>query len=124
MAEDAVAGALRSCGFSFRRQVFLDRTLYRERRCVDFLVSGMRGFSAGLVIESKWQDRSGSVDEKFPYLVGTIKVGTYPTIVIAGGHGCKPAAFQWLRAQCDGVRLVHVFTVEEFLRWLRRQANQ
>ena len=70
-----------------------------------------------MVIESKWQQSSGSVDEKFPYLVLNIRE-RYPcaTIIVLDGGGFKKGAEEWLRRQVND-KLVHVFNMMEFQKW-------
>ena len=73
-----------------------------------------------LVIESKWQQSTGSVDEKFPYLVLNIKSRTpFKTVVVLDGGGYKPNAAKWLRAQTDD-KLIHVFDMAEFHKWVNK----
>ena len=58
--------------------------------------------SSGLIIECKWQESGGSVDEKFPYLNMNIQ-NSYPapTIVVIGGEGMKEGAINWLKQQVN-----------------------
>jgi hypothetical protein len=86
----------------------------------DFWVRGARNFPEGLAIEVKWQQSTGSVDEKFPYLVYNIKeCYPCPALVIADGGGQRPGALQWLRAQVEG-NLLAVFSLAEFMAWANR----
>jgi hypothetical protein len=119
--EDTLAGALRAVGLQFARQVTVGRTIYRTELRVDFIVTNLAAFPAGLILESKWQDVSGSIDEKFPYLVENIRQQyPLPVVVIVHGGGCRPGAIEWLRARVDGQRLVAVYNLEEFLSWVMR----
>jgi DNA adenine methylase len=75
-----------------------------------------------LVIEAKWQQANGSVDEKFPYLVMNIREQyPYAAIVVLDGGGFKEGAKDWLRRQVDD-KLVHVFNMMEFQRWTNGDA--
>ncbi len=86
----------------------------------DFWVRGAPHFPAGLAIEVKWQQSTGSVDEKFPYLVHNIReCYPCPALVIADGGGQRPGALQWLRAQAEG-NLLAVFSLAEFMAWANR----
>jgi hypothetical protein len=86
----------------------------------DFWVRGARNFPEGMAIEVKWQQSTGSVDEKFPYLVYNIKeCYPCPALVIADGGGQRPGALQWLRAQAEG-NLLAVFSLAEFVAWANR----
>jgi len=84
----------------------------------DFYLADVRGFVAGLIIESKWQESSGSVDEKWPYLVENIRhCYPAPTIIVLHGGGFRPGAERWLRTQVDSHRLFAVLRLEEFMKW-------
>jgi hypothetical protein len=90
-------------------------------RC-DFIVHHPIKHPECLIIESKWQESSGSVDEKYPYNVLNIqqKLG-YPAIIVLDGGGYKPGAEKWLRSQVGG-NLLHVFNMMEFQRWSNSDA--
>jgi len=105
----------------FDEQVTLGRTIYDTKLRVDFVARNLTAFPAGLILESKWQDISGSVDEKFPYLVENIRhCFPHPAIVIVHGGGCRVGALAWLRAQVDGERLIKVCNLEELTSWALR----
>lgn len=96
-------------------------TVYGRALEADLYIQGLARFPDGLVIESKWQDSSGSVDEKFPYLVANIKTCyPCPVIVMAGGGGARADAIRWLKAQIDGVHLIAVLNLEELVTWCNR----
>lgn len=119
-AEDSLAAILRVMGIVFERQVVLGRTIFEKRLRVDFVLLNLREFPNGLIIESKWQDVGGSIEEKFPYLVENIR-GCYPlpAIVVVHGGGCSEGAMRWFRQRCDG-KLIAVMTLEEFMSWALR----
>ncbi|MGF1535329.1 MAG: PD-(D/E)XK nuclease superfamily protein [Elainellaceae cyanobacterium] len=105
-------------------------TIYGQRGYTEFLVKSER-FGLNTRIECKWQQSSGSVDEKLPYLYLNC-VEAMPEddiIVIAGGGGMKPGAIPWLRtAVAQGKyrspgaarKNIQVFSLEEFLAWANR----
>ncbi len=102
-------------GKQFAKQVVIGTTVYDSKRRCDFLVLNRDKFPDGLVIECKWQESSGSVDEKYPFLVFNIaKIGV-PTIVLLDGSGYKPKAMEWLKSQADPKRaLIAVWNMAEF----------
>lgn len=103
------------------RQAAIGLTIYGGALVVDLYVLGLPGFLSGLAIESKWQETSGSVDEKFPYLVENIKTCyPCPAIIVTGAKGARPGAIRWLKQQIDGTHLLNVFTLEEFVTWCNR----
>lgn len=84
------------------------KSIYDTQLFCDFLLFHPTKHPDDLIIESKWQQSRGSVDEKFPFLVMNIKE-RYPhaTIIVLDGDGYKPKADAWLRARIDG-KLLHV----------------
>lgn len=88
-------------------------------RC-DFILYNSEQHPKCLVIESKWQQSKGSVDEKFPYLERNIKE-KYPcnTIIILDGGGYKSGADKWLRSKINN-NLIGVFTMVEFQTYVNK----
>tara|TARA_A100001015_G_C15032624_1_gene734186 strand:+ start:2132 stop:2638 length:507 start_codon:yes stop_codon:yes gene_type:complete len=104
----------------FTSQFFLANTIYGTKWLVDFLIYDSNK-DQYLVIECKWQQSGGSVDEKYPYLVTNIKQQSpYPCLVLLDGEGYKPAAKSWLISQIDE-KLINVLNMSEFLKWFRTQ---
>ena len=70
-------------------------------------------------IECKYQESSGSVDEKLPYLMMnfTREVPEDETIIIIEGDGFRPAAVSWLRESCINTKC-KVFNTTQFLYYL------
>jgi hypothetical protein len=99
----------------FALQVHVGDTIYKTNRVVDVLVVNKELFPDGLIIECKWQQSAGSVDEKYPYLVWNIIKTKVPTIVLIDGGGFKPAAIEWLKEQANpSSALIAVYTMAEF----------
>jgi hypothetical protein len=72
-----------------------------------------------LIIECKWQQSSGSVDEKYPYNVLNIReMYPCPAIILLDGEGYKTGAAEWLRRQVDGVKLLAVLSMMQFQTWV------
>jgi DNA adenine methylase len=77
-------------------------------------------WAACLVIESKWQQSGGSVDEKYPYMVLNLKEQSpVQSIVVVDGNGQKAGSVKWLRQQTDQ-KLLHVLSMAEFQRWVNK----
>ncbi len=77
-------------------------------------------------IECKWQQSSGSVDEKFPYLyLNAVEAMPEPTVVIiVDGGGAKAHAVNWLRAAAENrlyvanpSKSIRVLDSTGFVRW-------
>ena len=104
----------------FVAQYPIGQSIYGLPLFADLWIKGAPGFPAGLALEVKWQQSTGSVDEKFPYLVLNIReCYPCPAIVIADGGGQRPGALQWLRSQVGG-NLLAVYSLAEFLAWSNR----
>jgi len=71
--ENTICSILDAKGYLYSRQVNIGKTVYGHDLKVDVLINPSTLFPSGLIVESKWQDCAGSVDEKFPYLVLNIK---------------------------------------------------
>ncbi len=121
VAEDVLAEVMRGVGLRFERQVVMGKNIYRENLRVDFVITNLAAFPSGLIVESKWQDRDGSVDEKFPYLVENIqRCYPLPAVVVAHGGGHRPGALAYLEERVDGQRFVALYSLEGFMSWALR----
>lgn len=98
----------------FATQFKLCKGIYGTPIRCDFILRNSAIHPEGLIIESKWQQSKGSVDEKFPYLERNIRE-KYPfdTIVVLDGGGYKPSADEWLRSKVGG-NFIGVFNMMEF----------
>jgi len=102
-------------GKQYAKQVPCGTSIYESKRKCDFLVLNEKKFEDGLIIECKWQQSAGSVDEKYPFTVFNIlKIGV-PTIILLDGGGYKKAAMEWLKSQASPDRaLTGVYNMAEF----------
>jgi hypothetical protein len=86
----------------FCPQYPIGKGIYGTQLFCDFVLFHPQKHPKCLIIESKWQASTGSVDEKFPYLVANIKeCYPYVAIVVLDGGGYKKEAEAWLRTQVD-----------------------
>ena len=77
----------------YSSQVNICKSIYGSEYNCDFILYHPERWPGCLVIESKWQQRSGSVDEKFPYIIANIEQQfPYKAIVLVDGGGFKPGA--------------------------------
>ena len=96
-------------------EAIVGETIYGCRRKVDLLVINNDLFPAGLVIECKWQQSKGSVDEKFAYLYLCIMAARIPSIVLLDGGGARPGAIAWFKSHArPNSPLLAVYTTTEF----------
>ncbi len=104
-------------GKQYSKQVPIGTTIYESPRKCDFIVFNKELFDDGLVIECKWQQSSGSVDEKYPFLLHNIIKADVPTIILLDGGGYKKKAVEWLKDQVSPDRaLIGVYAIQEFQR--------
>ncbi|MBH8562597.1 hypothetical protein I8748_10470 [Nostoc sp. CENA67] len=103
----------------YAKQVYIGEGIYGNDIYVDFYIIGYTSIDSGLIIECKWQQTSGSVDEKLPYLNLNIQK-CYPTkaVVLIDGGGMKAKAVSWLEAQvAENHNLLAVHNLSSFLAW-------
>ncbi|MEC4985189.1 MAG: PD-(D/E)XK nuclease superfamily protein [Oscillatoria sp. PMC 1068.18] len=103
----------------YARQVFVGNGIYDTEIYVDFYIIGVSMVPEGLIIECKWQQSSGSVDEKLPYVNLNIQ-NCYPApaIVVIDGGGMKPGAIKWLKSQVgSNQNLLGVYGLMDFVVW-------
>ena len=103
----------------YTKQFCIGTSIYETLLYCDFILYHPNKYPLCLVIESKWQQSSGSVDEKYPFLVLNIKKSPYKTVLLLDGQGYKPQAEKWLRNQIDD-KLLHVFNMVEFQKWTNK----
>lgn len=102
-------------GKQYMRQLPVGETIYDTVRKCDFFIINRAKFPNDLIIECKWQQSGGSVDEKYTYVVFNIVKTGIPTIILLDGGGYKPAAQKWLQEQVNPKgALIGVWTMAEF----------
>ena len=119
-AEHVIGAMLDRCNVAYVRQHSIGLGIYQTPIKVDFFIRARQHYPDGLVIESKWQDVSGSADEKLPYLVANIReCFPSPAVIVIDGDGFRSGAILWLRRQIDS-HLVAVYTIAQFVTWANR----
>lgn len=103
------------------------RSIYKHDAYTEFLLRSEKYFLE-MRIECKWQQLSGSVDEKLPYLyLNTIEAMPEKTImVLIDGDGWKRGAIKWLReaakkkkytTKSSKRKQIMIFSMTEFFTW-------
>ncbi len=104
---------------SYARDVTIGTTIFGTTLKSSFFLVHPQKWRRGLVIQAKWQRVSGTVDEKYPYLVHNIYASEYDTILVIDGGGYREGAVEWLRyMQRDN--LLQVFHMPDFHRWVNQ----
>ena len=101
----------------YARQCYVGTSIYNRRRRVDIILHHPEKWVDCLVIQCKWQAKSGSVDEKYPFEVLSINKNPYPTIIVLDGGGYSSVSGEWLRSQAGKENLIQVCNLGEFDRF-------
>lgn len=105
----------------YARRFHAGTSIYNTPIYADFAVFHREKWPECLLIEAKWQQVGGSVDEKYPYLVLNIQYRyCYRAILLLDGGGYKKGAEKWIRDQAGNGNLLSVFNMVQFQAW----ANQ
>ena len=99
------------------RQLVVGKTIYNTDYKVDFFVYSHNQHPKGLIVECKWQQANGSVDEKYPFLVQNLARTREEAVIVLDGGGYKPGARDWLLAQANKRKKLSVFSLAGFTRW-------
>ncbi len=105
-------------------------SIYGHRGRTEFLAISAR-YNFKIRIECKWQQSSGSVDEKLPYLyLNSIEaMPENHIVIIIDGDGFKEGAVSWLRRAVqekfygggtNNNKLIEVLNLREFITWANR----
>lgn len=86
---------------------------------MDFIIYHPTKWENSLIIECKWQQSLGLVDEIYRYLALNIKTkDPTQTIVLIDGDGMRKGAVEWLKSAVeDNTNLIGVMNIMEFLKW-------
>ena len=98
------------------------RSLYGCQSRSEFLITDG---SRKIRVECRWQEISGSVDEKFPYLLRNA-VECMPeleVLILYGGNGARRDAIEWLKREAARItaKRIYVVNINEFPRWVRNE---
>lgn len=105
----------------YTRHFHVGKSIYGTPQYCDFIAYHPERWPNNLIIESKWQQSGGSVDEKYPYLVLNIQMHyKCPTILVLDGGGYKKGAEKWIRSQVGHGNFEHVFNLKEFNAWVNK----
>ncbi len=104
----------------YSKQFYIGKSIYDTNMYCDFILYHPEKHPQCLIIESKWQQIGGSVDEKYPYVILNIQ-HKYPhkTILLLDGGGYKKQAETWIRSQI-GNNLLNVFSMVQFQTWANK----
>ena len=101
----------------FTTQYLIGQTIYNTDLKIDFFVYHPSKFPDGLIIECKWQQAGGSVDEKYPYLVANLLKNQEASVIVLDGDGYRPGAKRRLEDQALKNDKLRVFDLISFTQW-------
>lgn len=101
----------------FATQCIIGNDLYGKNRRVDFILYHPQKWPKCLVIQCKWQSSTGSIEEKYPFEVLSIKMNEFDTIIVLDGGGYTEKAAMWLRSQAGKDKLIHVHSLGDISRF-------
>lgn len=96
----------------------IGKDMYGKPRRPHFVLHHPRLWKDNLIIQCKWQESSGTTEEKFPFEVKSIAINQIPAIVVLDGGGYSPNAKQWLLNQAGKNNLLHVFSLQEMTKFV------
>lgn len=143
--EKTVIGALQTKGFQiesyhnwlkdpkkYSREILLMHvpfeSIYNHKGRTEFLLKSEK-YKLEIRIECKWQQTSGSVDEKLPYLYlnAIEKMPEDHIVVVIDGKGWKKGAIEWLKQAASEKKYttiinrdkkIEILTLTEFMTWM------
>ncbi|GIV46345.1 MAG: 4-diphosphocytidyl-2C-methyl-D-erythritol kinase [Ignavibacterium sp.] len=105
-------------------------TIYKHKGNTEFLLISKK-YNCTIRIECKWQQTSGSVDEKLPYLYLNV-IEAMPEdkiLILIDGRGWKEGAITWLKESVEEKRYTNqnskqkdilVFNLTDFFTWANK----
>ncbi|BDQ02739.1 MAG: 4-diphosphocytidyl-2C-methyl-D-erythritol kinase [Ignavibacterium sp.] len=105
-------------------------TIYKHKGNTEFLLISKK-YNCTIRIECKWQQTSGSVDEKLPYLYLNV-IEAMPEdkiLILIDGRGWKEGAIKWLKESVEKKRYTNqnseqkdilVFNLTDFFTWANK----
>lgn len=82
-------------------------------------------FGRRIRIECKWQDSTGSTDEKFPFLLKNVveRMPEIEALILLGGDGARLGSIGWLKAEAAKIQSKKIWVVDinGFRRWIREE---
>ncbi|MBL4613537.1 MAG: hypothetical protein JKY27_01495 [Magnetovibrio sp.] len=102
------------------------KTIYEKKGRTEFVLKGPN-LGGDIRIEAKWQQASGSLDERLPYLyLNASRFDTMPeahVVIVIDGSGWRDGAIKWLRNAAQNApqgKHIEVMDLGQFLAWTNR----
>lgn len=104
----------------YSEQVKIGETVYKAPWNIDVVLYSRDKYPDLLMIECKWQSSGGSVDEKYPFTVLSLKAMKPPALLIVAGGGASERSLNWVRSQQVPGKF-RVLNLDQFLLWAQRE---
>lgn len=100
-------------GFSHQRRVQVGKTPYGMPFKVDLLLDGLSAYPKGLAVIGRWQEGSGTADQKLPFLLLCIARARVDSVIVLDGDGWSEGVWEYMRMRRGGY-FRDVLTIGEF----------
>ena len=107
--EDLISNFLIEKNINFQKEYLsTNMGIYNTKLRFDFYLPDL-----DIVIEAKFQNSPGTVDEKYPYLFENMKSINKKVLIVYGGGKARPGAISWLKNKCMENDQIELFTFDE-----------
>lgn len=107
--EDLISTFLIEKNINFQKEYLSTNIgIYNTKLRFDFYLPDL-----DIVIEAKFQNSPGTVDEKYPYLFENMKSINKKVLIVYGGGKARPGAINWLKNKCMEDDQIELFTFYE-----------
>ena len=103
----------------YTEQARFGQNIYQADWKIDIVLFNADKFPDCLVIECKWQASSGSVDEKYPFTVLSLKNLPQPSVLVLDGGGARKKSIEWIKRQQTSK--FKFMTLPQFLLWAQTE---
>lgn len=107
-----LSAVCRERGVNFITQQPIGETPYGQPFKADLILDGLPTHP-GLVVIARQQDKSGSAEQKLPFLMMAINRSRRRCLVVLDGEGWSPGALGWMAVRKDE-RLIDVVDLDGF----------
>lgn len=107
-------------GPAFTCQLKAHSNIYLAVQKADIFAVHPDKYPMGIIVEVKWQTVGGSVDEKFPFVVHSLKKAPVDLgLLVIDGGGARSASIDWaMRQNTD--KVITFDGIGSFSRWARK----
>lgn len=97
----------------YQQRLLVGKTPYGFPFKVDLMLTGLPAYPQGLAVVGRWQEGSGSADQKLPFLLLCVARCRVNTVVVLDGEGWSDGVWDYMKRR-EGGHYCGVLTVGEF----------